>query len=94
MRTHEEIINLISIIRNADPNTIYVFTNGSCFDFYLMLKLFEPSAIPYYDSNHVITKIGKRFYDINGEVERLTHYDLRKEPRILKDAYTWSRNAF
>lgn len=45
-----------------------IFLFGSCFNLYLILKQVYPEAIPYYDVNHVITKIGDRCYDIAGEV--------------------------
>ena len=32
-----------------------------------------PEAKCYYDSDHVITRIGRRYYDITGEVKRGRH---------------------
>ena len=41
----------------------------NCYQVYLLLKHYYPEAIPYHDSNHVITKIGDKFFDKSGEVE-------------------------
>jgi len=35
-------------------------------------KLFNGEG--YYDSNHIITKIGDKYYDINGEVKDVKDY--------------------
>ena len=41
---------------------------GYCWDVHVILKMFFPDAIPYYNGDHVITKIGDHYYDINGLV--------------------------
>lgn len=42
----------------------------NCYHLYKTLKHYFPDAIPYHDSNHVITKIGDKFFDKNGEAEQ------------------------
>lgn len=47
--------------------------SGGCLKFYFLLKkLFNGRG--YYNSSHVITKIGNNFYDINGEVKDSAGY--------------------
>lgn len=67
------ITKVIKTIRDSHPDMVKIFTQGSCYHFYLILKEIFPSAQPYYDMNHVITKIGSKFYDITGEVRKGRH---------------------
>ena len=39
---------------------------GKCLRFHLHLKKLIPDAEGFYDHNHIITKIGDRFYDDKG----------------------------
>lgn len=45
-----------------------IFTGGSCLNFHLILRTVFTNSIPYYNSNHIITKIGESYYDIDGIV--------------------------
>ena len=59
---------VISAIRDSFIGSQQVYTEGSCYHFYLILKSIFPEAEAWYNSYHVITKIGDKFYDITGEV--------------------------
>ena len=70
-----------------------MYTEGSCYHFYLILKEVFPDAEPYYDNDHIVTKIDGKFYDITGEVrhdvsmdkyERLPSYSLKAPYNIYK----------
>jgi hypothetical protein len=75
--THKKILLFIESIRNSFPDAVKVYTQGSCFKFYLILKSVIPNAVPYYDHQHVITRVGKYFYDITGVVfDHAEHYPL------------------
>jgi len=65
-----EVEEFISTIRDSFVGSQQVYTEGSCYHFYLILKKVYPKAEPYYDLDHVITKIDGKFYDITGEVRR------------------------
>jgi len=62
------IEHFISIIRDSFIGSQQVYTEGSCYHFYLILKEVFPDAECWYDLDHVITKIDNRYYDITGEV--------------------------
>jgi hypothetical protein len=66
MTKHREILNLISEIRNSHSQMVNIFTLGSCLNFHLILRKIYPDAIPLYNIDHVITKIGGKCYDITG----------------------------
>ncbi len=66
--SHGQILYFISLIRESAPQLQKkIFTNGACYQFYFILKEKFPDAVPFYDMNHVITRIGSKYYDINGE---------------------------
>lgn len=63
----------IKTIRESFVGAETVYTTGSCYQFYKILKLIFPQANAYYNSDHVITEIDGRFYDISGAVEKTNH---------------------
>jgi hypothetical protein len=63
-----KIEQFISIIRDSFIGSQEVYTRSSCYHFYLILKYVFPGAEPWYNQDHVITKIGDSFYDITGKI--------------------------
>ena len=83
----------ISIIRDSFIGSQQVYTEGSCYHFYLILKEVFPKAECWYDLDHVVTKIDDRYYDITGELsiniqmnklDRLPTYSLKAPYNIYK----------
>lgn len=64
-----EVKEIISTIRDSFIGSQQVYTEGSCYHFYLILKSVFPQAECWYDEDHVITKIDNKFYDITGEIK-------------------------
>lgn len=85
----------IGQLKKLHPQLVESCTYGNCYQFYLLLKMVFPEAEAYYDSNHVITKINGRFYDINGEVNCAFHLLMAEHyPKLLQgEAAQWSWNA-
>ena len=69
----EQILKFIETIRTSFIGSETVYTQGSCYQFYKILKSVFPQANAYYDSNHVITEIEGNFYDITGQVNCERH---------------------
>lgn len=70
--------SFIAAVRDSFVGSQQVYTEGSCYHFYLILKQVFPNAVPYYDEDHIITKIDDKFYDITGEIRKgdsMTLYD-------------------
>ena len=65
MSTNNKILEIITEIRNSHSEMVNIFSKGSCYNLFLILKLVFPEAEAYYNSDHIITKIGEKFYDIN-----------------------------
>ena len=68
-----DILRFIQTIRESFIGSEIVYTQGSCYKFYLILKEAFPQAKAYYNSDHVITEIDGKFYDITGEVKKTNH---------------------
>lgn len=79
----------LSLLRDLHPDLPRIGRNGSCFRVYLLLKAVWPEAEAWYDSNHVITKIGEQFWDIHGEVFPESHYRMADDAAVFNRAYTW-----
>lgn len=76
---------VIGCIRNAAPFMDMVFLHGSCWRFYLILKSVWAEAEPWSNGQHIITRIGKSFYDITGKVKREAGYRRVTPAMVLKD---------
>lgn len=89
-----KVEKFISTIRDSFIGSQQVYTEGSCYHFFLILKEVFPEAECYYDTYHVVTKIGDYFYDITGKViksnesfkmENLPTYGLKAPYNIYKN---------
>ena len=87
------IENFIAKIRDSFIGSQQVYTEGSCYHFYLILKEVFIDAECWYDEDHVVTKIDNKFYDITGEIsktdgldkfDRLPSYSLKSPYNIYK----------
>lgn len=58
-------------LRDSADIQYKIFTQGSCFRLYKILKTLFPKAIAYWSDvdGHCITKIDGKYYDIGGEVK-------------------------
>lgn len=88
--------NLISAIRDSFDNAEYVYTNGSCYKLFNILKVVFVDAEAYYDpiEGHVYTKINNQFYDINGvqRVNKSKLVKMRSDPTLMKKVHRWHIN--
>lgn len=69
-----EPLEFIDRLRSIYPDR-YLEMTGGCMKFHLLLKMVFPEAIGYYDHDHVITKIGENFYDIDGIVTETADFE-------------------
>ena len=63
------IESFIAKIRDSFIGSQQVYTEGSCYHFYLILKEVFPDAKCWYDQDHIITEVDGKFYDITGEIK-------------------------
>ncbi|CAE6950004.1 conserved protein of unknown function [Ectopseudomonas oleovorans] len=91
-----DVLAFLAAVRDVHPDMARYGLNGGCFRVYLLLKQAFPDAEPWYDSDHVITKIGDRFYDIRGQVEPVSAVGakyLRMCALCFNRAYGWDQPA-
>lgn len=70
MTQHKKILSLLKTIRYSFHDAPIVYTRGGCYGLYQILKEVFPSAQAYFDDKdeeHILTRIGDRYYDMNGE---------------------------
>jgi len=72
----DKVLCIINTIRNSFPDAVEIYTRGGCYQFYLILQSIFPEAKAYYDSDHIITKIGETYYDITGRVKKENHLEV------------------
>lgn len=84
--------NVIAAIRSSFPDAEYVYKNGACYQFFLILKSIWPQAVPYYDKEgHVYTDIDGTLYDIRGRA-RLQKHELScmyERPDLMRNVHRW-----
>ncbi|MEG6522044.1 hypothetical protein [Desulfotomaculum sp. 1211_IL3151] len=91
---HDQVLDFIQLLKGAAPKEMgKIFTQGGCYRFHLIIKTVFPGAKPYkvaYCRNpnnltktdflpkHIISNIGDRYYDINGEfkLEKQKSYNI------------------
>lgn len=70
-----------------------IYTEGSCFRLYKIIKTIYPQANPYYSKmdGHWITEVDGKYYDINGEIDKEyvenKSYELITNQTTLSSAY-------
>lgn len=57
---------------------VNIYTKGSCLNFFCILHSIYPEAIPYFNINHIITKIDDRYYDVTGQVKNIEKQNYMK----------------
>lgn len=88
------VLTFISLIRESNKDSQFLYTNGQCYNFARILRfVFKDSHEFYYDyiNGHVYSKIGNFYYDINGlyksstkNFEKLNHKKSHKPHRWNK----------
>lgn len=66
------VLKFLEALRDSADLQYKIFTQGSCFRLYVILKTVFPTAKPYWSdrSNHCITNIDGLFYDIGGKINK------------------------
>lgn len=81
-----KILALINEIRSI-PDAEKYFLKGGCFKLFTILRVVFPQAEPYYNGEHVITKIFDKYYDITGMVDNRGYVHMDKSE--LQKAHRW-----
>lgn len=93
MKNEIKPIDFLKSLKESDFFIEYIYTNGGCYQLYKILKTIFFDAEPYIilSKTHVVTKIGDKFYDINGEYINNDNADiLPMNEDLQKEAEEWS----
>lgn len=93
MGTKQKVLTLITAIRESFVGSEKVYTEGSCFKFYQILKSQWSDATPYIskDRSHIVTEIALDLYDINGLVEDEENYEPMDSIQIeMAESWIWN----
>ncbi len=96
-----DLINFLKELKHSYHKNEIIFTQGSCFRLYSILKTIYEEAVPYYShlEGHWITQIDGKFYDINGEIcseyAADKKYEKEENTTVLTSAYipTYKRQS-
>jgi len=92
---HSTILNFINTLRMSDKYIESIYTQGGCYQFYLVLKSIFPESIPFFNSkkDHIVTKIDDIYYDIKGVYTGATLSVLESDMKEVK-SWSFSRTMF
>lgn len=89
---NKQILNFLKALRESADLQYKIFTEGSCYRLYMILKTVFPTAKPYWSdrSGHCITQIDGEFYDIGGRVTKQHVEDMGyyKVPKNQEHGYS------
>ena len=77
------VVNYIQMVRREVPNAKLIFGEYRCRQFAVMLSNMFGGEV-WSDENHCITRIGDKFYDINGEAKPDKHLPCRL---VIRESY-------
>jgi hypothetical protein len=73
MAKKKDVLDFIKVVRESNDKAVDIYTEGGCYKFYKILKAVFPTAKPYSEKScpncHIVTKIGRAYYDITGQVK-------------------------
>lgn len=86
---------ICGVIRRSFYDAAFVYKNGSCFEFHLILRSIFPQAKPWTNIDHVWSEIDGEFWDIDGRRKEGAKglFSMADEPRILRNAFRWKRRS-
>ena len=89
-----DILTLINSIRQSDKYIKTIYTNGGCFQFYLVLQSIFGGCEPCInkDQNHVIARYKGKFYDITGEVTEGEYNSMTIEQLRMCEKWSFSKS--
>jgi len=85
----------IERVRESFKDSSFVYKNGSCFEFYLILRSVFPGAVAWTNLDHVWTEIDGRLYDIDGlRLEgKQGLLKMADDRALFRRAHNWKRGT-
>lgn len=88
------IQTFIDELRNTDGYIKYIYTNGGCYKFHILLSKMYKNCIPYisWNKNHIITRYRGKYYDINGERDCIGYTELTLDEIPMVEKWSFRKN--
>ena len=85
------MLHFLAILRDSVPDAVPLYTQGGCWQLFVLLRTVWPQATPWYNhvDGHVITEIDGHFYDIRGRVHDHIATPMADEPGLIRQAHRW-----
>ena len=87
----KQVLEFLKELRESADVMYDIFTTGSCFRLYFIMKTIWPRAVPHWSDidGHCIVEIGGSFYDIGGEIgkEYMESKSYYKVPSNMVEGY-------
>lgn len=83
-------------LRDSADIQYKIFTEGSCFRLYKLLKIIYPNSVAYWSDRdgHCVIKIDKSFYDIGGKLNsKYVDSQYYKIPKTQLEGYSLMKYA-
>ena len=89
-----KILFFIESLRQSDEYIEHIFTQGGCYQFYLLLSKLFSGCEPYISPNkmHVITRHRGKYYDIKGLVSGIGYTPMTPEEIKIAEGWSFRKN--
>ena len=87
---YHKIKYFIKLIRESFPDSVKVYSQGSCVQFALILKSVFPDGEVMWNEDHAVFRYDTHYFDITGDINgdnynaKLMDYDILKVKEILE----------
>lgn len=87
-------IQFIDLLRKSDGYIKYIYTEGGCYQFYLLLTSLFDGCEPLINSkkDHVVTRIDGVLYDINGIAHNGHYHVMTKDDHQKASGWSFYNN--
>jgi len=87
---------VIDALRRSDKYIKAIYTQGSCYQFYLFLKVIFPQSVPFITitKDHIASEIDGELFDITGIIEKFGYQKLAQNEIKMVEKWSFSRSSF
>ena len=92
------IEDFITTLRESHSIQATIFTSGSCWNFFKLMKVVWPDAVPWYNGDHIAVWLCDDLWDITGRIKDkqnyLPFYDCHPPSVILRIISEWESTEY
>ena len=94
MNKELNILQFIDNLRNSDRYIETIYTEGGCYQFYLLLGSMFIGCTPLIsrDKDHIVTRYDNKYYDITGEVNGTLYSEMLDTEITTAESWSFCKN--